>query len=102
MIDEKISAVIARAASAALLRIGKTYQEQGLLHQAVSPYLKVVAYYPESEAAPGAVDDLLTIARFFEEHEQRRVAMAVYDRLERAARFRRWDGHAVTADEDIL
>jgi hypothetical protein len=102
MVSEELSATISQAASAALLRIGKSYQEQGLPHQAASPYLKIVAYYPESEEAAVAVDGLVTIARIFEDQGHRRMAMSVYDRLERAARLRRWDGHALTPEGDIL
>jgi hypothetical protein len=102
MISEELTAVISREASAALLRIGKTYREQGLLHHALTPYLKIVAYYPESEEAAAAVEGVVAIAQAFEEAQQRRMAMSVYDRLERAARFQRWNGHRVTPEGDIL
>jgi hypothetical protein len=102
MISEELAVVISRAASAALLRIGNTYQEQGLLHHALSPYLKIVAYYPESEEAPTAVDRLVAIAGIFEGTGQCHMAVSVYDRLERAARFRRWNGHQVSPEGDIL
>ena len=102
MISEELAAVISREASAALLRIGKTYQGQGLLHHALTPYLKIVAYYSESEESPAAVEGVVAIAQTFEEAQQRRMAMSVYDRLERAARFQRWDGHQVTSEGDIL
>lgn len=102
MVSEELAATISRAASAALLRIGKAYQEQGLFHQALSPYLKIVAYYPESEAAPAAVEGVVAIATVFEEAQQRRMAVSVYNRLERAARFRRWNGYHVTPEGDIL
>ncbi len=102
MISEELAATISQAASAALLRIGKVYEEQGWLHHALTPYLKIVAYYPESEEAPAAVDRLVVIGRIFEEKRQFHMALSVYDRLERAARFQRWDGHQVTPEGDIL
>jgi len=102
MINEELATKVAQAASAALLRIAKYYHEQGMFHQAVSPYLKIIAYYPDSEATPAAVDGLVTIAGVFEGKQQLRMAMSVYDRLERAARFRRWDGHAVSPEGDIV
>jgi hypothetical protein len=102
MISEELSATISRAASAALLRIGELYQEQGWLHHALSPYLKIVACYPESEEAPTAVDRLVAIAGTFEGKQRFHMAMSVYDRLERAARFRHWNGHRVTPEGDIL
>jgi hypothetical protein len=43
MISEKLSAAISQAASATLLRIGRIYEEQGWLHHALTPYLKIVA-----------------------------------------------------------
>lgn len=102
MISEELAATISQAASAALLRIGKVYEEQGWLHHALTPYLKIVAYYPESEEAPAAVDRLVVIGRIFEEKRQFHMALSVYDRLERASRFQRWDGHQVTPEGDIL
>jgi tetratricopeptide (TPR) repeat protein len=102
MISEELKATISQAASAALLRIGKAYHEQGLLHQALSPYLKILAYYPESDEARAAVEGLLAIAQVFEESQQQRMAISVYQRMERAARFRRWNGHQVTPEGDII
>ncbi len=102
MINEELAAAISGAASAALLRIGKFYEEEGWLHHALTPYLKIVAYYPKSEEAPAAVDKLGAIAGIFEEKRQFHMALSVYDRLERAARFQRWDGHQVTPEGDIL
>ncbi len=102
MISEDLAATISQTASAALLRIGKIYEEEGWLHHALSPYLKIVAYYPESEEAEAAVDRLLAIAGIFEEKQHFHMAMSVYDRLERASRFQRWDGHQVTPEGDIL
>jgi hypothetical protein len=102
MISEELAAAISQAASAALLRIGSIYEEQGWLHHALSPYLKIVAYYPESEEAEPAVNRLMGIAGVFEEKRQFHMAMSVYDRMERAARLQRWNGHQVTPEGDIL
>ena len=102
MISEELATQIAETASAALLRIAKTYHAQGLLHQAASPYLKIVCYYPQSEAAPAAVAGLITIAQIMEDQHQRRMALAIYDRLEQAARFQRWDGHSISPDGEIV
>lgn len=90
---KQLRKTISTAAGAALLRIGGYFQEAGQLHQALTPYLKLLAYYPESEEAVIAVERLVTIAETFEEREQFRMAMSVYDRMEQAARFRRWNGH---------
>ncbi len=90
---DKLRTTISTAASGALLRIGEHFQDAGLLHQALTPYLKVVAYYPASDEAPIAVERLVTIAEIFEERGRFRMAMSIYDRMEQAARFRRWNGH---------
>ena len=102
MISESLAITISQEASVALLRIARNYQSQGLLHQALTPYLKIVAYYPDSEAAPAAVEGVVAIAKAFEERQQLYIATGVYDRLEEAARFQRWDGHALTEDGDII
>jgi hypothetical protein len=65
MISEKLAAAISQAASAALLRIGRTYEDQGWPHHALSPYLKIVAYYPESEETKASIDRLMVIAGIF-------------------------------------
>jgi hypothetical protein len=67
-----------------------------------APYLKIVAYYPESEEIRASVDRLMTIAGIFEEKRLFHIAMSVYDRMERASRFQRWNGHQVTPEGDIL
>lgn len=102
MISEDLKATISQAASASLLRIGNTYCEQGRLHQAISPYLKILAYYPDSDEAHAAVKGLLAIAQVFEEKQLHRTAISVYERMERAARSRRWDGHQITPTGDII
>jgi hypothetical protein len=102
MISEELAATISQAASAALLRIGRIYEEEGWLHHALTPYLKIAAYYPESEEVEAAVDRLVAIAGVFEDKRQFHMALSVYDRMERAARFQRWNGHQATPEGDIL
>jgi len=102
MISEELAVAISQAASSTLLRIGRIYEEQGWLHHALSPYLKIVAYYPASEETEASVDRLMAIAGIFEEKRQFHMAMSVYDRMERASRFQRWNGHQVTPEGDIL
>jgi hypothetical protein len=67
-----------------------------------APYLKIMAHYPQSEEIRASVDRLMTIAGIFEEKRQFHIAMSVYDRIERASRFQRWNGHQVTPEGDIL
>lgn len=102
MISEKLATTISRAASAALLRIGKNYQERGLLHHALTPYLKILACYPASEEVSEAVDRLVMIAEILEDNGQFRMALSIYDRMERAVRLRRWNGHEATLEGYIL
>lgn len=97
--SEQLRKTISTAASAALLRIAGYFHEEGQLHQALTPYLKLLAYYPESKEATLAAERLVTIAEIFEERGQFRMAMSVYDRMEQAARFRRWDGHVFTPEK---
>jgi tetratricopeptide (TPR) repeat protein len=102
MISKDLRATISQAASAALLRIGESYRQQGLLHQALSPFLKILAYYPDCPEACAAVEGLVAIAQVFEETQQHRMAVSVYERMERAARFRRWDGHQISPEGEII
>jgi len=102
MISEDLRTTISQAASGALLRIGNAYHEQGLLHQALSPYLKILAYYPDSDEARAAAENLIAIASAFEEAQQHYMAVSIYDRIERAVRVRRWDGHRISPEGDII
>ena len=44
----------------------------------------------------------VTIAQTMENQHHRRMALAIYDRLEQAARFQRWDGHSISPDGEIV
>lgn len=102
MVREELYRQVAQAASAGLLRIGKGFEERGLWRDAVSAYLRIVAYYQENAEALPAVERTVSIAGQLEGKGQLRAASSVYDRLDRAARFQRWDGHQVTSEGEIL
>ena len=55
-----------------------------------------MACYPENEEASAEVDRPVAIAGTFERKRQFHIRMSVYDRMEQAARFGRWNGHQVT------
>lgn len=92
MLSDALSQTIDNEASAALARIGRAYYDKGLLHLATSPYLKIIAVFPDSPEAEMAVKQVISIAKAFEARGQLRMAEAIYDRLEEAAHFSRWDG----------
>jgi len=73
------------AASAGLLRIGMTYEEQGNINSAIRTYLKIVASYPDSEEAKIAVEKVTLIADDLENKGYFNWAMSLYDRLEEAS-----------------
>jgi hypothetical protein len=97
MINRQSLERIDHAAAAALLRIARLFHHHGMLYQAISPYLKIVACFPDSESAPHAVEGLTSIARTLEAHCRLHAAMGLYDRLEEAAHLRRWDGQIADA-----
>lgn len=73
------------ATSAGLLRMGMAYEEQGNINSATRTYLKLIAYYPESEEARIAVNKVLTIADALENKGHFNWAMSLYDQLEKAS-----------------
>jgi TolA-binding protein len=73
------------AISASLLTLAMTLEEQGKVHQALSPYLKIIERYPDTPEVPAAVEKVLAIAEGMRKKGQFHVAMRVYDRLEAAS-----------------
>jgi TolA-binding protein len=73
------------AISASLLRMGTALDEQGMIHQALTPYLKLIERYPDSQEAPVATERVLAIAEDMRKKGQHHMAMAVFDRLEAAS-----------------
>ena len=67
-----------------MLRSGKTYQEQGNLHQATYAYFDVLDRYPEAKEAQEAYDRLLKIAQQYEENGQPHMAKHLYRRIDDA------------------
>jgi len=76
---------VPEAISASLLRMGTTLGEQGMVHQALTPYLKLIERYPDSQEAPVATERVLAIAEDMRKRGQNHTAMAVFDRLEAAS-----------------
>lgn len=71
--------------STSLLTIGMALQEQGKVHQALTPYLKIIEKYPDTAEVPIAVEKVMAIAESMQQRGQFHVAMRVYDRLEMAS-----------------
>jgi TolA-binding protein len=72
------------AISASLLTLATTLEEQGKVHQALAPYLKIIEHYPDTPEVPAAVEKVMAIADGMRKRGQFHVAMRVYDRLEEA------------------
>jgi TolA-binding protein len=80
---------VPEAISASLLRVASTLDEQGKVHQALTPYLKLIERYPDSQEAPLATEKVLAIAEVMRQKGQHHMAMAVLDRLEAARSLKR-------------
>ncbi len=79
-----IKKFVTEAISASLLKVGTTLETQGKIHQALTPYLKLIGHYPDSSEAPIAVERVLSITESLRNAGHYHVVMAVLDRLERA------------------
>ena len=75
---------VPEAISASLLRVGISLEECGMTHQALTPYLKLMERYPNSQESPMAVGKVLAIAEGLRQRGQPHAAMTVLDRLEAA------------------
>ena len=84
------TASVYEAISTSLLTLAKTLEEQGKVHQALQPYLKIIEHYPDTAEVPAAVERVLAIAANMRQKGQFHVAMRVYDRLQAASQ----DEHA--------
>lgn len=73
------------AISTSLFQVAMTLEEQGKVHQALSPYLKIIEEYSSTPEAPASVEKLLGIADRMRLNGQFHVAMRVYARLENAS-----------------
>jgi TolA-binding protein len=71
--------------STSLLNLAITLEEQGKVHQALTPYLNIVEHYPDTPEMPLAVEKVLAIADRMRKKGQFHVAMRVYERLEAAS-----------------
>ena len=71
--------------SAALLSVGMALEKLGKVHQALTPYLKIIEEYSDTPEVPAAIERVLAIAAGMRKVGQFHVAMRVYDRLEGAS-----------------
>jgi TolA-binding protein len=75
---------VPEAISASLLRVAQGLDKEGKTHQALTPYLKLIEHYPDSQEAPVATERVLVIAEDMRKMGQPHMAMTVLDRLEAA------------------
>jgi len=75
---------IHEAISASLLRLGRDLDERGMVHQALTPYLKLIERYPNSQEASVATERVLAIAERLRQRGQLHMAMTVIELLEAA------------------
>ena len=75
---------IPEAISASLLRVAQGLDKEGKVHQALTPYLKLIEHYPDSQEASAATERVLAIAEELRAIGQPHTAMTVLDRLEAA------------------
>jgi hypothetical protein len=75
---------VPEAVSASLLRVASALDEQGKVHQALTPYLKLIELYPNSQEVSVAIERVLAIAEDLRKTGQPHMAMTVLDRLEAA------------------
>ena len=76
---------IHEAISSSLFQVAMTLEHEGKVHQALTPYLKIIEQYPGTSQAPSAVEKVMAIADRMRQNGQCHVAMRVYDRLEKAS-----------------
>jgi TolA-binding protein len=75
---------VPEAINASLLRVASALEEEGKVHQALTPYLKLIERYPDSQEASVATERVLAIAEEMRKRGQHHMAMSVFDRLETA------------------
>ena len=68
-------------ALALLLRRGQSWQEAGKMHQAIATYFKLVEYFPQTDEARRAQEQLLGLAQRFEAEGKVYMATHIYNRL---------------------
>ena len=72
------------AIRASLLRVGTDLEEQGMVHQALTSYMKLIKQYPNTQEASVAAENVLTIVEGMRKRGQHHMAMTVIDQLDAA------------------
>ena len=73
------------AVSASLFQVALSLEKEGKVHQALTPYLKIIEEYQSTPEAAMSMEKVLAIADRLRQAGQFHVAMRVYDRLESAS-----------------
>ena len=79
------ASTVHESVSSSLLTLAMTLEKLGKVHQALSPYLKIIEEYSDTAEGPAAIEKVLAIADGMRQRGQFHVAMRVYDRLEAAS-----------------
>ncbi len=75
---------VAEEISSTLYRLAKTLDDQGLVQQALTPYLRLIERFPTSQEAQAATARVIAIANGLTSAGRQRMAMTVLDRLDAA------------------
>jgi TolA-binding protein len=71
-----------KRAQQALLRMGRSLQQEGHVHEAMDMYLKLLEDYPDTPAARAAANALVDLAQYLEQNGMPHIALNVYRKLE--------------------
>ena len=66
-----------------MLRMAKHWRANGQINQAIGAYTQLMRRYPGSEEARDAATEILSLAQAYELQGQYRMAMSLYEKLER-------------------
>jgi len=75
---------VPEAISASRLRVAQGLDKAGKIHQALTPYLRLIERYPDSQEASAATERVLAIAEELRKAGQPHMTVTVLDRLEAA------------------
>ena len=82
------------AIRASLLRVGVDLEEQGMVHQALTSYMKLIKQYPNTQEASVAAEKMLAIAEGMRAKRQHHMAMSVIGQLDTAIKAGGVEGKA--------
>ncbi len=69
-------------AQEAMLRMARSSQEQGHVHEAIDMYVRLLDEYPGTQAAKAAANSMVDLAQYLEQNGMPHTALDVYQKLE--------------------